>query len=82
MNKGFPALVVLLSTKITNSVHDYLADTNEEATEMYERLVRQLAETENITEQFKAENQLLWVQRMNNIRNRATEIVNKELIYV
>ena len=63
-------------------LHDHLADINEEATEMYERLVRQLAETENVTEKLKAENQMLWVQRMNNIRNRATEIVNKELIYV
>ena len=63
-------------------LHDHLADINEEATEMYERLVRQLAETENVTEKLKAENQMLWVQRMNNIRNRATEIVNRELIYV
>ena len=63
-------------------LHDHIADINEEATEMYERLVRQLAETENVTEKLKAENQMLWVQRMNNIRNRATEIVNAELIYV
>ena len=49
---------------------------------MFFRLVKQLAEKEGVTEQLKAENQMLWVQRMNNIRNRATEIVNAELIYV
>ena len=49
---------------------------------MFFRLVKQLAEKEGVTEQLKAENQMLWVKRMNNIRNRATEIVNAELIYV
>ena len=49
---------------------------------MFFRLVKQLAKKEGVTEQLKAENQMLWVQRMNNIRNRATEIVNAELIYV
>ena len=48
---------------------------------MFFRLVKQLAEKEGVTEQLKADNQMLWVQRMNNIRNRATEIVNSELIY-
>jgi hypothetical protein len=60
---------------------DYLADVNEDATEMYERLVQQFAKAENITEQLKAENQMLWVAKMNNIRNRATEIVNHSLIF-
>ncbi|SCX18173.1 Transposon-encoded protein TnpV [Ruminococcaceae bacterium P7] len=49
---------------------------------MFFRLVNQLAEKEGVTEQLKADNQMLWVKRMNNIRNRATEIVNAELIYV
>ena len=49
---------------------------------MFFRLVKQLAEKEGVTEQLKANNQMLWVKRMNNIRNRATEIVNAELIYV
>ena len=62
-------------------MYDHLADVNEEATEMYDRLVRQLAEQEGVTEQLKAENQMFWVSRMNNIRNRATEIVDAELIY-
>ena len=63
-------------------LHDHLADVNEEATEMYERLVKQFAEAENITEQLKAENQMLWVKQMNCIRNRAEEIVLNEIIYV
>ena len=63
-------------------LHDHLADVNEEATEMYDELMRQLSEKEGITEQLKAENQMLWVQRMNSIRNQSSEIVNKELIYV
>ena len=63
-------------------LHDHLADINEEATEMYEQLVEKLAKTENITEQLKAENQMLWVSKMNNIRNRVTKIVNSELIFV
>ena len=49
---------------------------------MFFRLVKQLAKKESVTEQLKAENQMLWVRRMNNIRNQATEIVNAELIYI
>ena len=60
---------------------DHLADINKEAEEMYSQLVKQLAKQEGITEQLKAENQMVWIQRMNNIRNRVTEIVNTELIY-
>ena len=48
---------------------------------MFFRLVKQLTEKEGVTEQLKADNQMLWVKRMNNIRNRATEIVNKNIIY-
>ena len=61
---------------------DHLADINEEAEELYFRLVNQLAEQEGVTERLKAENQMLWVQQMNNIRNRVTEIVNNEIIFV
>ena len=68
---------LLTSCKLTA----YLADINEQAEDMFFRLVKQIAEKEGVTEQLKAENQLLWVGRMNNIRNRTTEIVNKELIY-
>ena len=59
----------------------YLANIDEKATEMFERLVKQLAKQEGVTENLKVDNQMLWVQRMNNIRNRAEEIVNHEIIY-
>lgn len=59
----------------------YLDDIEQQATSMYLRLVKELAEKENVTEELKATDQMLWVQKMNNIRNRATEIVNSELIY-
>ena len=59
----------------------YLADIDEQAENMFFRLVKQFAEKESVTEQLKAENQMLWVRKMNNIRNRVTEIINDELIY-
>ena len=59
----------------------YLDDIEQQATAMFLRLVKELAEKENVTEELKAIDQMLWVQKMNNIRNRATEIVNAELIY-
>lgn len=59
----------------------YLADIDEQAEDMFFRLVKQLSEKEGVTEQLKAENQMMWVARMNNIRNRAEEIVTEELIY-
>ena len=62
--------------------HSYLADINEQSDEMFNQLVNDMAKSEGIPEQLKAENQMLWVQEMNNIRNRAMEIVNSELIYV
>ena len=60
----------------------YLADIDKQATEMFDLLVEQMKEKEGITEQLKAQNQMLWVQKMSNIEVRAREIVNKELIYV
>lgn len=59
----------------------HLADVNKQAEDMFFRLIKQMAERDGVTEQLKAENQMLWVRKMNNIRNRATEIVNVELIY-
>ena len=59
----------------------YLDDIEQQATAMFLRLVKELAEKENVTEELKAADQMLWVKKMNNIRNRATEIVNAELIY-
>lgn len=62
-------------------LHTHLADVNEEAAAMYDRLVRQLSEKESITEQLKAKDQMEWVRRMNSIAARAREIVCSELIY-
>ena len=66
----------------TGKLNDYLADLNEQAEEMFSRLVKQMAECEGVTEQLKAENQLEWVGKMNNIRSRAVEIIDVELICV
>lgn len=66
---------------ISGKLNDYLADLNEQAEEMFSRLVKQLSEKEGVTETLKAENQMLWVQKMNNLRNAAMEIVLNELIY-
>jgi len=62
-------------------LNSYLADIDEQAENMFSRLVKEYADRQGVTEQLKAENQMLWVQRMNSIRNRATEIVNADLIY-
>ncbi|MBQ8503692.1 MAG: TnpV protein [Clostridia bacterium] len=60
----------------------YLADIDKQATEMFNSLVEQMKEKEDISEQLKEENQILWIERMNDIQSRATEIVNAELIYI
>ena len=62
-------------------LYPHLADIEQQAQRMFDRLVDDFSDKEGITEKLKAENQMLWVQRMNNIRNRAMEIVNAELIY-
>ena len=74
-----PALYNYYQMNLTLLQH--LEDTEHQAQQMYETLIKQLAEKENITEQLKAENQMEWVRRMNNIRQRVTEIVNREVIY-
>ena len=66
---------------ISGKLNDYLADLNEQAEAMFSQLVKLLAEKEGVTEVLKAENQMLWVQKMNNLRNTAMEIVSNELIY-
>ena len=65
---------------IRGKLNYYLADINEQAEKMFSRLVKQLAEKEGVTEVLKAENQMLWVQKMNNIRNAAMEVVSNDLI--
>ena len=63
-------------------MNSYLADVEEQAENMFFRLVDQLAEQEGVTEKLKTEHQMLWVQKMNNIHNRTIEIVNGNLIYI
>ena len=66
----------------SGKLNRYLADLDKQAEVMFARLVKQMAEREGVTEQLKAENQLEWVGRMNNIRSRAMEIINSELIHI
>lgn len=66
---------------ISGKLNSHLAQIGNQATEMFERLMKQMAEKEGITEQLKAQDQMAWVQRMNNIRNRAEEIVLADIIY-
>ncbi len=67
--------------QLNGKLFSYLAEIDTQATAMFDRLVKQLSEAEGITEALKAENQVLWIQTMNNLRNTATEIVLSELIY-
>ena len=65
----------------SGKLNSYLAKINEQAEDMFFRLVNQIAEREGVTEQLKSENQLEWVRWMNNIRSRATEIIKQDIIY-
>ena len=65
----------------SGKLHSYLADIDRRATEFYFRAVSALAKQEGVNEKLKAENQMLWVQKMNNIDSRATEMVNAEIIF-
>lgn len=73
--------VLLSNLQISGKLNIYLADIDKQAEEICSRLVKQMADREDITEQLKAENQMEWVRQMNNIRIRANEIVLRELIY-
>ena len=73
---------VTYATLLTSGkLNSYLADIDRQAEEMFSQLVKQMADCEGVTEKLKADNQLEWVRKMNNIRERATEIVNAEIIY-
>ena len=67
----------LTSGKLDN----YLSNVERQAENLFEQIVKSLAKQERVTEKLKSENMMLWVQKMNNIRNRATEIVNEQVIY-
>lgn len=66
----------------SGKLHSHLADIEEQAQQLFLRLVKELAEKEGVTEQLKAADQMAWVRRMNNIRSRVTEVVNAEVIFV
>lgn len=74
-----PAFYTTLLTQC--KLNSYLADIEQQAQDLFLRLVKDLAKKENVTEELKSTDMMLWVQKMNNIRNCATEIVNAELIY-
>lgn len=66
----------------SGKLHSHLADVEEEAQSLFSRLVKEFAEKEGVTEQLKATDPMAWVQRMNNIRERVTEMVNAEVVFV
>ena len=73
--------VLYLNLLTSGKLNGYLADIDKQAEDMLSRLVKQMAEREGVTEQLKADNQMEWVGRMNNIRNRAIEVVNTDIVY-
>ena len=73
---------VLYYNLLTSSkLHSHLADIEEQAQNLFSRLVKEYAEKEGVNEQLKSADQMAWVRRMNNIRSRVVEVINKELIY-
>ena len=73
--------VLYLNLLTSGKLNGYLADLDKQAEDMLFRLVKQMAEREGVTEKLKADNQMEWVARMNNIRSKAKEIVNHDIIY-
>ena len=80
LKRSNPTVVNVMRMKGT--LEQYLTDLNRDAQDMFDLLMKQYADMEGVTEQIKSDNQMVWVQQMNNIRNRVTEIVCKELIYM
>lgn len=72
--------VLYLNLLTSGKLNGYLSDLDKQAEEIFSRLVEQMAEREGVTEKLKADNQMKWIGKMNNIRNRAMETVNKEYI--
>ena len=73
--------VIYYNLLTSGKLHSHLADTEEQAQQLFLRLVRELAEKEGVTEQLKSTDQMKWVRKMNNIRNRAAEIINEEVVF-
>ena len=74
--------VLYLNLLTSGKMNGHLANIDKQAEDMFFRLVKQMAEREGVTEQLKANNQMEWVARMNNIRSRAIELINKEIVFV
>ena len=79
LKKNSPTVINVM--RMNGTLEQYLKDISRDAREMFEMLIRQYSELDNITEELKAENQMLWVQMMNNIKFSAEEIVLNEIIY-
>lgn len=73
---------LLSDLQLSGKLNSYLADIDRQAEEMFERLVKQMAECEGVTEKLKATDSIKWARKMNNIRNRATEIVNANIVFM
>ena len=73
--------VLYINLLTSGKLNGYLVDIDKQAEKMFSRLIKQMAEHEGVTEKLKADNQMKWVVQMNNIRSRAAEIVNNDLIY-
>ena len=74
--------VLYYSLLTSSKLHSHLADIEEQAQQLFLRLVKELAEKEGVTEQLKSADQMAWVRQINNIRERATEVVNSEVVFV
>ena len=73
--------ILYINLLTSGKLSDYLADLDKQAEDMFSRLVKQMVKRDGVTEQLKVDNPMVWVARMNNIRSRATEIVNNDMIY-
>ena len=73
--------IFYINLLISGKLNEHLTDIDKQAENMFSQLVKQTAKREGVTEQLKSDNQMEWVARMNNIRSRATEIVNNDIIY-
>ena len=74
--------VIYYNLLTSGKLHSHLADTDEQAQQLFSRLVRGLAEKEGVNEELKVADQMAWVRKMNNIRERATEVVNSEVVLI
>lgn len=73
--------MLYLNLLTSGKLNGYLSDLDKQAEEMFSRLVKQMAEREGVTEKLKGDNQMEWVGRMNNIQNRAIEVVNTDIVF-